>query len=463
MDASRFSEVTRCLAAADAAACRDGLEAAASATAPGVAALADCVLGIGAREDGVWFADLLATTAARADLLIAAANAAGRDFDPGLHGVAFASALDPTTQRSLGESLASLELGARERIVSLALAYDVAPLVEYCGPYVAALSPDDPAVGVFARHVADDGGPSDAGEAWALVASRTWTVADALECDGSSGCSAAGGELALAALFDLDALGELGAASTPNLAVRRIRSGELSPAAVRGLVYAITSLEYDQRATIVSGLLSELTSSSTPVATRRAIAEAGTPALCASAGVIESILRVPTSDPDRFTDPSSPWPTYIRSCAPVWDTADLITVLSAGSWLGVPAADYDALLARLADQSASVSCEALSGAASAAYGLVPWLQTRDLAWPLAALARPGECGAELDAQVDAVAARGEAHPEARLRAIALQAARGTRGQCGAIDRTLQWRNDEYGVDAGPYAPALAAAARQRCQ
>ena len=461
--ASAIEEAAACHAQYDASACRDALDQLAGAGPAGATAITRCVLESGERSDGIWLADAIASVDST-ETLVALGNQFGDSFDVGVHGITFSASLDDEASVSFGGVLGDLEPAARAVIVSLALSYRMDPLSEYAAPFAEDIDEDDPGVRVYAEQLAESGGPFDEAERRVLITSGVWTADEVLDCFSGEqpGCENWEGESPLEVLADEEEI-DIGAGPAPNMALRLIRSDDITPEAVTALARIIGGAPYANRAAIMGSMMLDMTDSTFPRERRQAIARAATEAMCTYDMLESYLLRAPTSDPDRFDDPEAPWPTFVQLCAERhWSPDDLVSALSAGSWLGVPRDVYAAFRTQLEEGAEDLSCDEYHAMGIVAYDRTPWILMRGTAHVVVANLAGERCDALMGSYIEDVADSGDEHPEARLAAIEWLLERGDDDRCSRIDSILDWHHEGYRTGPGEWAEALGAELEERC-
>ncbi|MFT6395559.1 MAG: hypothetical protein ACJAYU_000301 [Bradymonadia bacterium] len=452
-----------CHAVFDAEPCRDAIDLVGTAGPAAVSAIAACVLSSGERSDGQWLADAIAT-ATNDGQLIALGNQFGDTFETGTHGITFSASLDDEASIALGGVLADLEPEARDTIVSLALSYRMNPLAEYAAPYADDIADDDRGVRIYAEQLAASGDPLGEAERRVLIASGVWNAEDVLDCFSRElpGCQNWEGESPLVALAEEEEV-DMGGGPAPNQALRLLRSGDIDPASATGLARIIGGAEYANRSNMMASMMLDMTDTNFPIEIRRAIALGATEPMCAYERLEDYLLRAPTSDPDRFENENAPWPTFVRTCAEKhWNADDLLSAVSAGSWLGVPRDIYDGFSDDLRAQSGGLSCDEYHAMGVGAYNRTPWVLMRGTAHVVVAELGGENCQSFLGEYVEQMADSDGEHPEARLAAVSWLLEQGDDSRCPRISSILDWFHDGYGQGPGPWAETLGDDLRTRC-
>lgn len=444
--------------------CRNAFDVLDVATPTALADFARCVLSQGDRADGVWLADMMASVGDDAEALAALASVFDGAFDTASQGVTFTASLDDATQHALGAALPSVAPAARDNLVSLVLAYSVEPLAEYCAPYAGELAADDPGMVVFAERLAESEQDLGEFERRLLLETGVWSAQDALDCYAGDDprCDNWEGESPLE-LFEEASFLEVGLPSTPAAALRVLRSDDIDPASARGIAAFIGGADYPNRDALMPSMMLDMTDSGFRREIRQAIASAATAPMCDYGNMRDYLLRARTSDPDRFDDPTAPWPTFIRACAERhWTDDDLMIALSAGSWLGVPRDTWNGMVDALAERSENLSCDEYRAMGRVAYEATPWVITRGTAHSVAARIAGDTCAASMEGPVEDIARDADEHPEARLAAYTWLNAHGDAAGCSRIDSVLDWYHEEYREGPGRWAEELGAELRAAC-
>lgn len=460
---SVIESAAACHSEFDAEPCRDAIDLVGTVGPSAVSAIATCVLSSGQRSDGQWLADAIAT-ATTDDQLIALGNQFGDAFDTRTHGITFSASLDEEASIAFGGVLGELEPEARDTVVSLALAYRMNPLADYAAPYAEGIAEDDRGVRVYAEQLAASGEPLDEAERRVLIASGVWNAEDVLDCFSRDlpGCEDWEGESPLVTLAEEEEV-DMGGGPAPNQALRLLRSGEIDPASATGLARIVGGAEYSNRASMMASMMLDMTDANFPIEIRRAIALGATEPMCTYESLQDYLLRAPTSDPDRFENADSPWPTFVRTCAEKhWNADDLLSAVSAGSWLGVPRDIYDGFASDLRAQSGGLSCDEYHAMGVVAYNRTPWLLMRGTAHVVVADIGGSACGSFLATYVEGIADSDDEHPEARLAAVGWLLEQGDDSRCSRIGSILDWFHDGYSQGPGPWAEALGAELEERC-
>jgi hypothetical protein len=428
-----------------------------------IAAVATCVLRSVERSDGVWLADAFAAVES-SEGIVALGNRFGDAFDIGVHGITFSASLDEPASVALGGVLGELNPSARAVIVSLALSYWMEPLSEYASPFADEIAAEDRGIRVYAEQLSESDEPLGEAERRVLIVSGVWTADDVLDCftGNHPGCENWEGESPLDVLGAEDEI-DIGDGPAPNAALRLIRSDDIEPEAVTGLARIIGGAEYPNRAALMASLMLDMTDSMFPRELRRAIALAATEAMCRYDNLQNYFLRSPTSDPDRFDDPDAPWPTFVRTCAEEhWTSDDLVSALSAGSWLGVPRDVYDGFSAQLEAEAVDLSCDEYHAMGIVAYERTPWILMRGTAHVVVANLAGRACDPLMTSYIEDVADSRDQHPEARLFAIEWLLDRGDDVRCSRVRSVLDWHHEGYGTGPGEWAEALGESLDERC-
>ncbi len=460
---SAIESAAACHAEFDAEPCRDAIDLVGTAGPAGVSAIASCVLISGERSDGQWLADAIAT-ATNDEQLIALGNQFGDSFDTGAHGITFSASLDDEASAALGGVLGDLETEARATIVSLALSYRMNPLSEYAAPYAEDIADNDRGVRVYAEQLAESGEPLGEAERRVLIASGVWDAEDVLDCFSREmpGCEDWEGESPLVALAEEEEV-EMGSGPAPNQALRLLRSGDIDAESATGLARIVGGAEYANRSNIMGSMMLDMTDANFPIEIRRAIALGATAPMCTYENLEDYLLRAPTSDPDRFENAESPWPTFVQTCAEKhWNADDLLSAVSAGSWLGVPRDIYDEFASDLRSQSQGLSCDEYHAMGIGAYGRTPWLLMRGTAHVVVADLGGSSCEAFLSTFVEQIADSDDEHPEARLAAVSWLLEQGDDSRCSDVTSILDWYHDGYRQGPGAWAEALGEELNGRC-
>lgn len=467
-DAQEAIEAARCLAATGgegAAECREAVSWPLELAPEALGYAAECVLAAGDRADGVWLADIMASVGDDVERLAALAGVFDGAFDTAVHGVTFTTSLDDETQHALGRALPAVEPASRDALVALALAYSVEPLASYAMAFAGDVPPDDPAMVAFAERL--DGTATTLGsfERRVLVETGTWSAQEAIDCYSGDDprCEDMEGDSPLALLAVLDFY-EVGLPSTPNAALRMLRSETIDPDSARGLATYIANADYPSRDSLVNAMMLDMTDASTRPEIRRAIAEAAAPVMCRFEAFSGVLLRARTSDPDRLENPDAVWPTFVTACAERhWSDETLMQALSAGSWLGVPHATWESLVASLGARTDDESCDAFRSLGRSGYEAAPWVLPRGTAHVVASRLGGEACAPVLTAPLEQVARSSAEHPEARLAAWIRLLELGDRGGCGQSAALLQWHDEDYDEGPGMWAEAYAAALNEACR
>ena len=458
-----IEEAVACHSQFDVAACRDATAVLPTAGPDAAAAIAGCVLGASERSDGVWFADAVASVSS-SDALVALGNLFDGAFDVGVHGITFSASLDAEASAALGGVLGDLEPTARAVVVSLALSYRMDPLADYAASYANDIRDGDPGIRIYAEQLAESGGPYDEAARRVLIGSGVWTADEVLDCFSrrEPGCEDWEGESPLAVLAEEGEI-DIGEGPAPNVALRLIRSGDIEPEAVTALAQIIGGAEYSNRAALMASMMLDMTDSTFPRERRRSIAMAASEAMCRYDTLEDYLLRAPTSDPDRFDDPAAPWPTFVQRCAERhWTADDLVSALSAGSWLGVPRDVYAGFRVQLEAAATDLSCDEYHAMGIVAYGRTPWILMRGTAHVVVANLSGSVCDPLMTSYIEDVADSNDEHPEARLAAIEWLLERGDDDRCSQIRSILDWHHEGYGTGPGAWAEALGDELRERC-
>lgn len=456
-------EAAACHATHDAGPCREAIDVLATAGPDAAAGLATCVLEAGERSDGVWLADAFATVGPD-DSLVALGNRFGDAFDVAVQGVTFSASLDPEASSRLGGALGELDPAARAVLVSLALSYRMDPLAEYATPYAEEVEEGDPGLRVYAEQLAESDVPLGPDERRLLITTGVWTADDVLDCfEGNhAGCDQWEGESPLELLGELGEI-DPGDGPAPNRALRLIRSEETALDAIPGLVRIVGGAPYPNQDGLVNSILLDMTSSSIAAERRRAIAEGATAKMCDYDTIDDYLLRAQNSDPDRHDNADAPWPTFVRTCARRnWSEDDLVSALSTGSWLGVPAVTYDEIAEGLTASARDLSCDEYHAMGMVAYERTPWVLMRGIAHVVVADLAGAGCDELMTSYVERIADSDDEHPEARLRAIEWLLGQGDDSRCRRVDSILDWFHPEYETGPGDWAEALGSSLQERC-
>lgn len=445
--------------------CRDVIDVAAVATPAALRDTAACVLQARSRNDGVWLADMMLGVQEDGHKLIALADSFADGFDPAVHGVTWTASIEEDTQQALSGVLRRVDPEARDAMVSLALAYDVQPLATLASPYLSELG-DNPAALAYAQQLADSDEPLDEQERAFVISAGAWTAEDALDCFARdlNECRDWEGASPLAALAEVpvETL-EIGGPSTPNAALRALRSGDVDPASVRGITRVLGGLEYSSRDAMIGPLMFEFTDPSNDEAFRAAIASEATEPMCRY-DVISGLFLRTHDDENRFEDATGPWATFIVRCDTLhWNAEDRFAAASAGSWMGVPFATWETVLATLDEVVGDASCDEIRAMGREAQARTPWMITNDMSMVVAANIGGDACAALFEEDLEDIKDDGDAHPEARLGAWAWLVAQdddacSSRGP----SRLLEWYNEDYDQGPGPYAEHFASVIEAAC-
>ena len=428
----------------DANVCRSALVYAQGMTPTAMEAATRCVLQAQSRDDGSLIGETLQRVATNRTSVAALARGLAPHYSHDVHGGRFASVVGESGERALGQQLEQIPAPTREELIRTAFAWGLRHLAQAGLGYI-----EDPSVyreemETIARRAETSTSLSEV-DRYTMVLTGRWGANQILDChEGKNQACSDGPSAETLRLLEHDR-----SASRSSVAAARVTGALGTLAADNRSVEIVLDWLSDpstpNSSSMLDSLRNSVASTSASSEFRRTVAEGANAALCDS----RSFPRAAQYAVSSSRTPTNEWATFLSRCIDnFWRAEDFARVLATGYEINASEAQRAKIRSSLFSDLQSGTCgevEALGTlvstnhpARNAKEGII-WAEFSDLR---------RDCAAGFSGKLKQVAGNSEAHPEARLAAIAALAKNGDKSLCGQRSAAERWNADRTGIPVG---------------